>query len=66
MLGPPIPTYAVLHLGVSLLTTPAMETLTISLLRDEYAILKELSRQGDDEATSLVKELDDLGMLVPP
>ena len=66
MLGPPIPTYAVLEKEVYPLTTPAVETLTISLLRGEYAILKELSRQGDDEATSLVKELDDLGMLVPP
>jgi hypothetical protein len=66
MLGPPIPTYAVLEDGTAPLTTPAVETLTIALLRGEYAILKELNRQGDDEATRLVKELDVLGTLVPP
>jgi len=65
MLGPPIPTYAVLQDKATPVTTPAVETLTNSLLRREYTILKELSRQ-DPEAADLINELDALGTLVPP
>jgi hypothetical protein len=66
MLGPPIPTYAVLHDRMDPGTTPAVQTLSNSSLRRDYTILKELSRQGDHEATELVKELDALAKAVPP
>jgi len=67
VLGPPIPTHAVLErgvspalsgdLGVCLSSTAAMAT--------EYQTLKVLAANGDTGARGLVTELDTLGSIVP-
>lgn len=67
ILGPPIPTHAVLE--ELLAPSPAVETslrlLSTAALSRSYQILATRNRAGDKRAELLVRDLDKLGGLVP-
>ena len=68
VLGPPMPTHAVLEHGVS----PALRSDVVvrmssnATLDSQYGTLTALSKRGDANAKQLVAELDALGTLAPP
>lgn len=66
ILGPPIPTYAVLTAQLEPPpATVALELLDTAGLRHTYEVLTKLGKRGDPRAVDLVKQLDGLGTLVP-
>ena len=67
VLGPPIPTHAVLERGVSpaLRGDLGVRLASTAALASDYQTLKTLSAQGDPGARGLVTELDALAPLVP-
>jgi hypothetical protein len=62
ILGPPIPTHAVL---AEQLQPPASQLLSTAALRTSYEILVKQGQQGDPRAAALVEDLDKLEKLVP-
>jgi len=71
VLGPPIPTHAVLeptaNLRDRLGSGPISAIYADSLVDDIYNILRERSKEkGDERAKQIVRALDDLANLIPP
>src|SRR5262249_56726716 len=67
VLGPPIPTHAVLERGVSpaLRGDLGVRLSSTAAMASDYQTLKTLSARGDSGARGLVTELDALAPLVP-
>ena len=67
LLGPPMPTHAVLERGVSpaLRGDLGVRLASTAALAIEYQTLKALAARGDQGASGLVGELDALGTIVP-
>lgn len=66
ILGPPIPTHALLMNQVTASeATPTLMLLSTASARHAYTILKERQKQGDTRAAELIKQLDGLEQLVP-
>ena len=66
ILGPPIPTHAVLAEQIRPPTaTATSELLSTAALRTSYEILLDRKKQGDPRAAALVEDLDKLDRLVP-
>jgi hypothetical protein len=63
VLGPPIPTHAVLTASIE--PSPELERVTNSALRTAYAAWQERARLGDPQAPRVLSELDGLAALVP-
>lgn len=67
VLGPPIPTHAVLERGMSpaLRGDLGVRLASTAAMASEYHALKELARKGDAGAKGLVTEMDALAPIVP-
>ena len=67
VLGPPMPTHAVLEHGVSpaLRGDIGVRLSSTAAMGIEYQTLKALASKGDQGAGDLVTELDALGVIVP-
>ena len=67
MLGPPIPTHAVLERGISpaLRGDLGVRLSSTAAMASEYEALRTLARRGDDGAKDLVAQLDGLAPIVP-
>jgi hypothetical protein len=67
MLGPPIPTHAVLERGISpaLRGDRGVRLSSTAAMASEYEALRALARRNDDGAKDLVAQLDGLAPIVP-